>query len=368
MGTAAAVGLGLLATPVAASVTMASGPAGAASTASCVAAAKKVVTAAEKPVPLVAPTKPVNMAPLQGKTLWVILATGNQLLNSITTGFEAAAKTAGMQSHTFNGQGQTSTWNAGIQQAVSQGAAGIALMGITEKLVSGAVSSAISANIPIVDIFNASSRDKEYPGVYASVAPTFFVDGKVMANYVLATTGCKVNTTIFYSSLFLIHKEMTASIKQTILKASPTSKVASEPVDLSTVATSLPTQVQNAIQRNPKMNYLIPVFDSVVPYVEQGEGSSSSNIPIISHDGVTANLDQVRSGGLQKADVAFPDNPWMGWLLVDELARALNKMPAHNYTIPGQLVDKTNIGTSNTTLFPNYKNYQTAFLKEWKGR
>lgn len=339
-----------------------------ASTASCLATSKAAAAQAQKPVALVAPKTSINLTPIKGKTVWIIETTENQLFTSIGSGASAAAKAAGLKVVLFNGQGETSVANTGVADAVAQHAGGIILGGVDERLVSGSVAAAKAAHIPIVDIFNGSPSDPGYPGVVGHATPDFIKDGKTMAYAMLAATGCKLDTVVWYSSLYKIHIEMANNIKSTVAQLCPSCKVKLENVDIPTLATSLPSQVETALRSDPNVNYLAPVFDSVVPYVEQGETAEGKSLPIISHDGVDANLNQIRAGsGLQKIDLAFPPNPWIGWLLIDDVARGMLGQKNVDYTVPSQFVDKANAGTSNAGLFPNYKTYAGAFEKEWKG-
>ena len=63
--------------------------------------------------------------------------------------------------------------------------------------------------------------------------------------------------------------------------------------------------------------------------------------------------------------------PYLGWLSLDQVARAILGKPTgangQPYTLPTQTFDKDNVGTSDTipSLFPKYANYQSDFTKMW---
>jgi len=329
------------------------------------ATAKQTVDAARTNVALVAPPAALDVAPLAGKTLWLINVVNNQLTTTIGDGFTKAAEAAGMKGVVFDGKGDASQWNAGFAQAVAQNAAGIVLLGIDENLVSGPLADAKKAGIPVVDLFNGSPSAPLADGVYAHVTPDFTNSGKVLASWILADSGCKADTVLWGASVLPIHNEMVQSAKATLNQLCPDCKVDAQDVDLANVATDIGNKAANALRRDPDINYLFPVFDSAVTFVAPAVQSAGSSVKIVSHDGVDANLDMVRSGGPQVVDMAFPPNAWIGWALVDQLGRGISKLPAADYTIPTQIFDSTNIGNANDKLFPNYDGYEAAFLSKW---
>jgi len=63
-------------------------------------------------------------------------------------------------------------------------------------------------------------------------------------------------------------------------------------------------------------------FDQVATYEQPAVAQSSSKVKIIGTDGLPPNLDSIRTGKAQIADVAFVPPAYMAWLSLDQVARA----------------------------------------------
>ncbi|MFI5611644.1 substrate-binding domain-containing protein [Amycolatopsis sp. NPDC051903] len=71
---------------------------------------------------------PFGMSSAAGKSLWIINAARVPFLQGISDGAAAAAKAAGMEVKVVYGDGTTNSAQAAVQQAIAQGADGIALV------------------------------------------------------------------------------------------------------------------------------------------------------------------------------------------------------------------------------------------------
>lgn len=332
----------------------------------CASKSQAAVDAARAPIDVPAIT-PFNMKAAAGKSVWLINVTNNQLTTAIGEGFTAAAQAAGMTATVYDGKGILSTQLAGIQQAVDQRAGAIALLGVDPKLASQPLAAAIAAKIPLVDIFNGNASDPLPAGFAAHVDPDFVMDGALMADIALADSGCTATVGAFYASVLTVHNQLIAGVKNELSSLCPNCGLDVQDVDLSKLATDAALKTQTMLRKSPDINYLIPVFDSAVTFIQPAAQAVNPKIKIISHDGVPANLDNVRKGNGQIADISFPPNDWMGWALVDVMGRAITGSPTSNVTIPVQLVDKTNATTSNESLFPKYAGFQDKYKVAWGG-
>ena len=95
--------------------------------------------------------------------------------------------------------------------------------------------------------------------------------------------------------------------------------------------------------------------------------SSSSDVPIVATNGLPENLDMNRDDKVQVADVSYPPTEYVGWLIVDQLGRAILDEPVENTELPLQLFDKENLPPSNDfeELWPQMTEYQSAFKEKW---
>ena len=330
----------------------------------CASQAKQYVTQARAAVPPETPAS-FGMSANRGKRVYLVTIIANSLSTAIANGFSQAAKAAGMQPTVIYGDGSAQSWDSGVSKAVAAGAKGLVLFGINPTDVSAPL--AQDPSMTVVDMFDTSSNDPLYKGVYAHVTANFVAAGTQMANWVLAKSGChNAHIGTFYSSVNQILVEFAHSLAKTVASAKGCSgcSVSLQNVDLNTLSTAFGAQVHSYLTSNPNTNYLAIAADGWIPDAEPSLASFSS-IPILGHDGVDANLNQIRSGGQQKYDAAFPPGGWMGWAVTDQLARGMLKLKPQNWVIPTRVIDSTNAGASNAGLFATYSTFESAFKKAW---
>jgi ribose transport system substrate-binding protein len=331
----------------------------------CVTEATAAVEAGRAEVPLQAPSGPLKAEELKGKTIWVIDETNVPLFNDIEEGIQAGASALGMNVKIIGGKGSNSIKNQGVAQAVAQKAAGIILLSVVSDSVSGPLADAEKAGIPVIDTFTGSAQDPLKNGVLAHVTADFAKSGAVMADWMLADSGCDLNAGIYGGIVHPVHKLLIDSSQAEIKRLCPDCSSEAHNVDFATMATSLPRRVQNDLRRNPDLNYLFPVFDGAASLTAPAVQQAGSDVTIVSHDGVDANLDQVRQGGPQLADMAFPPPQWIGWAATDQIARAMTGEPLAEWEVPVRLIDETNIGDDNAALFGAFNGYEEEFQKQW---
>lgn len=337
-------------------------------TSSGVLAARAAVLAAEKPIVFKAPAPSYSIKKLAGKSVWYIAPTMSvPFIAAIAAGFKAAGQAAGLKVTIFDGQGNVNTWNQGVSEAVSQGASGIVLQGISPSLVSGPLAQAAAKKIPVIDSLTGNPTDPLAKGVLAHVTVNYKVGGQLLADWVIADSNGHAHVVIFTSSVYTIYVRMLAGFKAEFAKRCPTTcKIdAIEDVAPNNWATQIGTIASTQLSRHPDMNYFVPVADAMVTFIAPSLSQVHSSVKIISHDGVTTNLDLIRSGKTQQADVSNPPNASMGWAQIDELGRLMLHMRPVMENLPQQIFVKSNVGKNDKNLFPHYSNYASEFKANW---
>lgn len=337
----------------------------------CVTAVQQKVTDAEKPIELQLPGEAVDMTKNKGKSVWYIAPDLSlPFIASIAKGFTEAAKAAGMAPTVFDGKGNVNTFNQGISSAVSQGAAGILLQGINPDLVSAPLSEAAKKKIVIVDSLNGGPDQPLTNGVQAHVTVDYKQGGALLADYVASASKCAGKAIFFTSSIYNIYKDMVAGFKTELSSLCPKCSTADvvnvAPTDLATKLGGLTT---TAATRHPDANYFVAAYDGQVQFMTSAlQELGRDGLEIISHDGVTSNLKQIKTGeGLQTADVSNPPNESMGWAEVDQLGRLLAGQKPVSSALPQQIFVKSNIANADdvAALFPGYADYQSKWKKLW---
>jgi ribose transport system substrate-binding protein len=335
-----------------------------ASTSTCIKASTSALSQAERPVKLTVPTQAVPMHKLAGKSVWFIATSESiPLVASISQGFTAAAKAAGLKPTIYDAKGTVSGDNEGLSEAVGQHASAIVLQAISPSLVGGPLAAAKKAHIPVIDALNGDPSDPVQAGIRTHLSFDTRGNGKVMADYILANSKCNAHIGVFTASVFQSITEIAAGIKQEMTRLCPSCSDLEQQIDPATLATSVGPLTQTVLERNPNINYMVATFDGLATYMVPAIQAVGSKVKVVGHDGVQENLQFIKKGQVQVADYAFPPNPSIGWTEIDQLGRLMAGMArAPQDQIPAQLITKSNYSAS---AFPNYVNYQHVYEKLW---
>ena len=269
-------------------------------------------------------------------------------------GAAAAAKDLGWTSTMYDGQGDPVTQNKVVTQAINSGATAILLGGVDPAQIGSALELAASKKIPVGSITQGIAPGN---GIAFDVGGDYVQSGVIMGSWIVADSngGAIVlptndkefasTVTIVNSAIDTVKKCAGCSLKDTVFFTG------------SQIGNGLGQQVASALQREPDVNYVIGAFDpavsDMVPAITNvGIGD---RIKIISNVGLTQNLQFIKDGNVQAADVVY-DNTYEGYAAVDQLIRVLAgkelyKTPgiedqryAYNQNVPQHLVTKENVG------------------------
>jgi ribose transport system substrate-binding protein len=343
------------------------GSAGTSAASSCVSKATAAANAAKAVPPLVMPTASFDMKKNAGKSVWLIDELPIPELADIANGWEAAAKAAGLVPHVDNTTGTVASWSAGVSQAVSQNAAGIVLLGVPWQVVSGPLAAAAAKKIPVVQFSDGDQNDAPPSTIYSHITSDFNLGGEYMADWVLADSNCQAHVAYLSAGTGAGSSglEVDTGFANQLKALCASCTLAKTDVDIASLATQLPGATQSLLRRYPDTNYVVATFDSLVTFIQPSVAQAGSSAKIVAHDGAASNLQTISQGGAQAADVALPPPGYQGWLIMDSLGRGMLGLPATNEIIVQRLIDKTNVNTSISALFPDYANYQQDFEKLW---
>jgi ribose transport system substrate-binding protein len=331
----------------------------------CVQQARDAVNAARQPLELSVPEKAFDMP--KGGTIWFISPTqATGYAQRVSKAVQAAATAAGMKAEIFDGKAQPDRFNQGIEQAIASKAAGIVTYAINPAVVPTALQKAKAAGIPVIAAATGVPNPTD-----GTVAETVSVDlnkeGQLMAQYAAATSDCKVNAAVTFDPNQKALTTQVAAVKSELSKLCPdTCSVQEHEMSLATMATQLGSSIQSLLQRQQKIDTVISTFDTAAFYMAPAIAQTGRKVNLIATNGLPENLDMVRQGK-QAADVSYPPPEYTGWLLTDQLGRAIAGEPTENSELPMQLFDKSNIPASNDfeILWPGLADYQAAFKAKW---
>lgn len=338
----------------------------------CASKVKAMVAQEKAPMEPIIPDANVDMSKVAGKTIWYISpsqATGYALALSKTV--KAATDAAGLKLQIFDGKGQPDRFTQGLEQAVAQKAGGIILYGIDPGLVPNGLKAAKAANIPVLSVFTGKPAPAD-GSIFESINEDNDTNARQMARYAASITDCKVNAAVSFDTTYPALVTERDVIKDELGKLCPdTCKVQDHAMKLATMATDLGPSVQSLLQRNQDINVIFATFDQAATYEAPAVQQSGSKAKIIGTNGLPPNIDSIRKGGAQVADVSYVPPEFMGWLSIDQLGRAMTGAETGEngkpYLMPVQTFDKENVGTSSdfASLFPKLADYQSQFTAKW---
>ncbi len=333
-----------------------------------VAQAQAAVKQAEQMPRFVSPGESFDIARLKGKHIWIITSTmAVPFVATIAHGVEAAAKVAGIATSLFDGKGDVSEWNRGMEQAVSEHADGIVTVGASPELMKGPTADALAARIPVVDALTADKTAPLVPGTFAHVTISFYHSGQLQADYAIAHSGGKAHVLIFGDNEFPGEVSRVEGMQHEFSTLCPDCKVIVQDTQVGNLGVRLGRMAQTLLRRSPDVTMVLPTYDAQAIYIVPAISSADlANPPVVvGSDAVDGNLNWIRQGNVQIADVGEPD-VWCGWAAVDEIARGMLGMPPVDENIPLRLFVKGNLeGVPNdeNALFGG--NYAAEYRRLW---
>lgn len=334
--------------------------------ADCVAAAEAAVAAGRAELAPDIPDATVDASANAGKTIWYISATMQlETMIGFAEGVQQAADASGLKVKIYDGANSPQKYNDGITQAVAQEADGIILQGIDPALVQQTLAQAEAAGIPTVDAMNGDPDDALQAGISSHITVDFTEGGKMLADYILAETGCDANVLELTSSLYVALKNKSKGFNDEIDALCPWCVVDTQEVNFADFANSVNTVVRTAVQRNPDLNYVNAADDGIAFFVGPVLEGLDSDLPLAAGNGAPANMESLRNGGNQVMDLIFPPLPYMGWVEVDRLQRAMLGEDVPSGAIGQQIVDVSTVKPTEAEQLPAFEDYSELFLANW---
>jgi ribose transport system substrate-binding protein len=353
---------------IAGALALAGGLGAASARADGVADAKAEVDAAMQKPKFVQPGEPFDVAKLKGKHVWIVTSTmAVPFVATIAHGVEAAGKVAGIETTLFDGKGDVSQWNRGMAQAVAQHAGGIVTVGASPELMKGPMADALRAKIPVVDAVTADKTAALVPGTFSHVSISFFHSGELQADYAIVKSGGKAHVLILGDNEFPGEVSRVEGMQKAISTHCPDCKVAVQDTQVGNLGVKLGQLAQTLLRRDPEINFVLPTYDAQAIYVVPAIKAANFDRPIevVGSDAVPSNLDWIRQGNIQSADVGEPET-WLGWAALDEVARGMLALPPVDEQVPLRLFVEDNLkNTSNdeTELFGG--DFESQYKKLW---
>jgi ribose transport system substrate-binding protein len=312
-----------------------------------VAEAREIVAEAEKPLQFEFEGPSFDATEARGKDVWFIgISLQVPQVHAWLAGTEAGLGTVGVNVTAFDGKGQVAEMNRGIQQAIAANADAIIIGSGQIESLSASIARAESAGIPVI---NGEGGEpvipRDVPGVVAEANHDFEEIGRLVGAWAVADAGGPVNALVIESTDTAPSKPYVRGITETIERLAPESSVSVENVPVAQWETRLPTLTRTAVQGDPELDYLLPLYDGMIlamlPALQLA--GAEDRVRIGTANATPAVLENLEEGTALKADV-FTTPEWLGWASADQALRAMTGTPpVRDERIPLGLATENNI-------------------------
>ncbi len=327
----------------------------------------------EKPV-FVAPGEPFDAKACASgkKQLSIPNSSANPFLKGIIDRMKKAGAEIGLEVKEWENQGQPSQWVQGVDFAIRDKYDIIDLIsGIDPSTIEPQVRAAKEAGVKVMTSHFYDPSDTQNPLVSSSLTIGFGEIGTVLANWSTVNTDGKANIVLIVSDEVPPTKPLVAGLKAELAANCPNCKIVQEiNVGVTEWGTKIQPAVQAAVQANPDVNVVIPIYDSMSQFVVPAlrlTGKTGA-VKVATFNGTPFVLDYIQQGTV---DMDIGESlDWIAYATIDGHVRDLCglKSPAA-LNVPFYIFDKSNAAEAGTPAGydTGYGNaYVEGFRKLWK--
>lgn len=367
--------LALLLSVVAVAVVVTSSIAAPAVTAD-IAASKALIAKYSKEPKFVAPGPAFDARKvMKGKKVMIIPVTSQiPITQVITASMTRQAKRIGFTFTNWQNQGKADQWIQGIQQAISQKYDVVDLLAIPPAVLKPQIDQARKAGVKVISSHFAGFGWQVPKYIDGAVRLPYYEVGQILAAWAIVQTNGKANVLSIVANDLVSSADVIKGMRTVFARDCKGCKL--DIVDVPTVEWSSKVQgeVQSGLQRNPNVNYVLPIYDAMTSFVSAALRISgkAGKIQQASFNGTPFVLEAVKKGDVQM-DIGENED-WIARAMLDADMRAAAglKVPANHYRgAPLYIFTKSNVARAGTPPNParGYGNkYGPGFDRLWKLR
>jgi ribose transport system substrate-binding protein len=322
--------------------------------------------------------KPFDLSGIAGKTIFNIPnSSAVPFIVSVDEAGEKLAEQYGAKWVEYTNQGTPTEQSAGIDQAISRKADIIVLaQGVNGELIVPALKRAKAAGIPVL-ISHTYQTGESLPSqlqplVAAQVTAPFHEAAKLNADWAIKETKGKGDVLIITSSEVPPSDGIVKAMQEEFDQYCSGCKVKVTNVPVADWATKISTTVQSAIQTDPNLDYVLPIYDSMALFVEAGvtAAGKTGQVHTSSYNGTPAVMKILQEGNVMTMDIG-ENMEWLAYATIDQAGRVLTDTPIiedGNEETPLKVFTKDNVDEAGTppAASKGYGDaYKTGYEKIW---
>jgi ribose transport system substrate-binding protein len=285
------------------------------------------------------------------KMLSIPNSSANPFLKGIIDRMKKVGGELGLEVVEWENQGQPSQWVQGFEFAIRDGFDIIDLIsGIDPGTVAPQVKAAKDAGVKVMTSHFYDPSFDQHPDVSSSLTIGFNEVGKILANWAIANTDGKANILTIVSREVPPTIPLTAGIDEMLAANCPDCKIVQEiNVGVTEWATKIQPAVQSALQANPDINVIIPIYDSMSQFVVPATRLTGKvgQVKVATFNGTPFVLDFIAQG---LVDMNIGESlDWIAYATVDgHLRDACGMESPKALNVPFYIFDKSNVADAGT--------------------
>jgi ribose transport system substrate-binding protein len=341
-----------------------------------IAAAKAIIAKYSKEPKFVAPGPAFDARKaMKGKKVMIIPVTSQiPITQVITASMTRQAKRLGFTFTNWQNQGKADQWIQGIQQAIAQNYDVVDLLAIPPAVLKPQIDQARKAGVKVISSHFAGFGWQVPKYIDGAVRLPYYEVGQILAAWAIVQTNGKANVLSIVANDLVSSADVIKGMRNVFARDCKGCKL--DIVDVPTVewANKVQGEVQSGLQRNPNVNYVLPIYDAMTSFVSAALRISgkAGKIQQASFNGTPFVLEAVKKGDVQM-DIGENED-WIARAMLDADMRAAAglKVPKNHYRgAPLYIFTKKNVAKAGTPPHPakGYGNtYGPGFDKLWKLR
>lgn len=287
---------------------------------------------------------------LAGKSIFYISAgLSFPFSQEVLKGVQGGADALGMTVTAADAAGDSSKASSYVDRAIGQGAAAIVLQGVDPYTVRASIADAKGADIPVVSVAGLPAGpvpdDIAGAGLAGSVNFSVTEVGRVLAAYIAANAEPDAHIGLISSSTFRSDSLFVEEFTKELARLCPGCEVTTKDAPLVQWQTTLPSLVRTMATVDPKLSYIVPSVDAMVPSVRPAviAVGAGDRVRIVSNNASLPDMQAIATKNDQEVANVGSSNERMGWATVDQIARLLTDQPAVAEIQPLRLFTTDNI-------------------------
>lgn len=302
-----------------------------------------------------APGDPINISSLKGKKMFLIPLVPNPFNQSIQDTMKAVAEKVGMTFTLYPDQGTPAEWVQGMNAALTAKPDIIVLSTAPDpRVLQPQLRAAKAAGIPVLVTHFYDDASPTPPtcvgcaaGVTGLVTAPFNVAGKAAADWVIQDSGAKAHVLVIGGADVLPSPATLKVVTDEISTACTGCKSTVINIPVSDWNTKVQGQVQSALNKDPSISYVYPLYDAMVAGAVSAVRTTGTTgkVKVVSYNGSPYVLKYIQNKDIAAMDVG-EDTIGIAYASMDQAFRILLKKPTVNERTPIRIWDSTNVDES----------------------